>query len=160
MAGQEPAIQWGGEVVWMAGSCPAMVRERGKLCAINLTASLPHCKIEPAPQMRRVEMTPTRIVLCADDYGYSPGVSRGIRELLDHERLSATSCMVVFSEFAEDGPLLNRRLELAPFVGESFNIASLPDPLDGLACCGGSRSPVNRAWVGFGERPDRGQCCH
>ncbi|HEX3431623.1 MAG TPA: ChbG/HpnK family deacetylase [Rhizomicrobium sp.] len=54
-----------------------------------------------------------RIVLCADDYGYSPGVSRGIRELLARERLSATSCMVVFPEFLVDGPLLT------PFLGRA-----------------------------------------
>lgn len=54
-----------------------------------------------------------RIVLCADDYGYSPGVSRGIRELLECERLSATSCMVVFPEFETDGPLLK------PFLGRA-----------------------------------------
>jgi predicted glycoside hydrolase/deacetylase ChbG (UPF0249 family) len=58
-------------------------------------------------------MTPRRIVLCADDYGLSPGVSRGIRELLEHGRLSATSCMVVFPEIAEDGPLLK------PFLGRA-----------------------------------------
>ena len=58
-------------------------------------------------------MTEKRIVLCADDYGYSPGVSRGIRELLERERLSATSCMVVFPEFETDGPLLN------PFLGRA-----------------------------------------
>lgn len=51
-----------------------------------------------------------RIVLCADDYGYSPGVSRGIRELLAQGRISATSCMVVYPEFELDGPLLK------PFV--------------------------------------------
>jgi len=54
-----------------------------------------------------------RIVLCADDYGFSPGVSRGIRELLQRERLSATSCMVVFPEFEIDGPLLQ------PFLGRA-----------------------------------------
>lgn len=58
-------------------------------------------------------MNARRIVLCADDYGLSPGVSRGIRELLEARRLSATSCMVVFPEFAEDGPLLK------PFVGRA-----------------------------------------
>lgn len=55
----------------------------------------------------------TPIVLCADDYGLSPGVSRGIRELLEMKRLSATSCMVVFPEFADDGVLLKR------FVGKA-----------------------------------------
>ena len=58
-------------------------------------------------------MVPRRIVLCADDYGYSPGVSRGIRELLLAERLSATGCMVVFPEFVSDGPLLR------PFLGRA-----------------------------------------
>lgn len=58
-------------------------------------------------------MPERRIVLCADDYGYSPGVSRGIRELLECERLSATSCMVVFPEFESDGPLLK------PFLGRA-----------------------------------------
>jgi predicted glycoside hydrolase/deacetylase ChbG (UPF0249 family) len=36
-----------------------------------------------------------RIWLCADDYGISPGVNRGIRELIERERLNATSVMVV-----------------------------------------------------------------
>ena len=35
------------------------------------------------------------IWLCADDYGISPGVSRGIRELVAQGRLNATSAMVV-----------------------------------------------------------------
>jgi predicted glycoside hydrolase/deacetylase ChbG (UPF0249 family) len=46
------------------------------------------------------------IVLCADDYGISPGVNRGIRELLAAGRLSATSCMVDFPEFLAEGPAL------------------------------------------------------
>jgi chitin disaccharide deacetylase len=54
-----------------------------------------------------------KIVLCADDYGLSPGVSRAIRELLTMQRLSATSCMVLFPEFASDGPLLR------PFFGQA-----------------------------------------
>jgi hypothetical protein len=53
------------------------------------------------------------IVLCADDYGLSPGVSRAIRELLQQGRLSATSCMVVFPEFPAEGPLLR------PFFGQA-----------------------------------------
>lgn len=35
-----------------------------------------------------------RIVLCADDYGQAPTVSRGIITLIQNGRLSATSCMV------------------------------------------------------------------
>ncbi|MBF0335117.1 MAG: ChbG/HpnK family deacetylase, partial [Alphaproteobacteria bacterium] len=33
-------------------------------------------------------------VLCADDYGLSPGVSRGILALIEMGRVSATGCMV------------------------------------------------------------------
>ncbi|HWV54940.1 ChbG/HpnK family deacetylase [Pseudorhodoplanes sp.] len=43
-------------------------------------------------------MTPAgtrRIVLCADDYGISPGVSEAIRDLIARGRLNATSAMVV-----------------------------------------------------------------
>jgi predicted glycoside hydrolase/deacetylase ChbG (UPF0249 family) len=44
--------------------------------------------VKPAPLVRR-------IWLCADDYGISPGVNRGIRELVERGRLNATSVMVV-----------------------------------------------------------------
>jgi predicted glycoside hydrolase/deacetylase ChbG (UPF0249 family) len=68
------------------------------------------------------------IVLCADDYGLSPGVSRGIRELLEQGRLSATSCMVVYPEFSVDGPLLKPFLASAD-IGLHFTMTqkrSLP----------------------------------
>jgi predicted glycoside hydrolase/deacetylase ChbG (UPF0249 family) len=38
---------------------------------------------------------PARIWLCADDYGISPGVNRGIRDLIGRGRLNATSVMLV-----------------------------------------------------------------
>ncbi|HYM30477.1 MAG TPA: ChbG/HpnK family deacetylase [Candidatus Cybelea sp.] len=38
---------------------------------------------------------PRPLVLCADDYAIAPGVSRGIVELAERGRLSATSCMSV-----------------------------------------------------------------
>jgi predicted glycoside hydrolase/deacetylase ChbG (UPF0249 family) len=41
------------------------------------------------------------IWLCADDYGISPGVNRGIRDLIERGRLNATSVMVV-------GPAIGR----------------------------------------------------
>lgn len=52
-------------------------------------------------------MSARRIVLCADDFGLSPGVSRGIVELLEKKRLSATSCMVDYPEFSRDAKLLH-----------------------------------------------------
>ncbi len=49
---------------------------------------------------------PVPFVLGADDYGVSPGVSAGIRELLARRRLSATSCLVVSPHFSRDAPAL------------------------------------------------------
>jgi predicted glycoside hydrolase/deacetylase ChbG (UPF0249 family) len=43
-----------------------------------------------------------RIILCADDYGLSPGVDTAIRDLLVRGRLSATSVMVVTPTFGRD----------------------------------------------------------
>ena len=43
-----------------------------------------------------------RITLCADDYGLSPGVDRGIRELISRGRLNATTAMVVAPSFGKD----------------------------------------------------------
>ena len=45
---------------------------------------------------------PRHIWLCADDYGISPGVSAGIRELIARERINATSVMVVAPHFNSD----------------------------------------------------------
>jgi chitin disaccharide deacetylase len=47
------------------------------------------------------ESSPRRIWLCADDYGISPGVNSGIRDLIARGRLNATSVMVV-------GPAIGR----------------------------------------------------
>jgi predicted glycoside hydrolase/deacetylase ChbG (UPF0249 family) len=44
---------------------------------------------------------PRRFWLCADDYGLSPGVNRGIRDLIERGRINATSVMVV-------GPAIGR----------------------------------------------------
>ncbi len=47
-----------------------------------------------------------RIVLCADDYALSPGVSAGIRELLAAGRLNATSVMTIFPELEAEARTL------------------------------------------------------
>lgn len=46
------------------------------------------------------------VILCADDYGLSAGVSRGIRELLAGHHINATSAMVTFPRWAEDASAL------------------------------------------------------
>jgi hypothetical protein len=40
-----------------------------------------------------------RIALCADDYGYKPGISRAIRGLVEARRLTATGAIVTFDEW-------------------------------------------------------------
>lgn len=51
------------------------------------------------------------LVLCADDYGLAPGVSRGIRNLAEAGRLSATSCMTVFPEWRDEASRLAAAVE-------------------------------------------------
>lgn len=47
-----------------------------------------------------------RIVICADDYGLAPGVSRAIRELALAGRLNATSVMTVFPDLETEAEAL------------------------------------------------------
>jgi predicted glycoside hydrolase/deacetylase ChbG (UPF0249 family) len=49
-----------------------------------------------------MHMAPRRIWLCADDYGISPGVNAGIRELILRGRINATSIMVAAPHFNGD----------------------------------------------------------
>ncbi|HEY4143182.1 MAG TPA: ChbG/HpnK family deacetylase [Pseudolabrys sp.] len=51
-----------------------------------------------------------RIWLCADDYGISPAVSRGIRDLIANGRLNATSVMVVSPHLTADEAAALQRL--------------------------------------------------
>lgn len=88
---------------------------------------------------------PRKIVLCADDYGLSPAVSRGIRELLEQRRLSATSCMVVYPEFAEDGPRLRAFRERAD-IGLHFTLTR-DRPLSSILIAGWLRR-LDRESVG------------
>jgi predicted glycoside hydrolase/deacetylase ChbG (UPF0249 family) len=48
-----------------------------------------------------------RIVVCADDYGISPGVSKAIRELISKGRLNATSVMTIFPGLDEEAKALS-----------------------------------------------------
>jgi predicted glycoside hydrolase/deacetylase ChbG (UPF0249 family) len=66
-------------------------------------------------------MATAGIVLCADDYGIAPGVSRAIRDLLERRRLSATGCMVVSPDFVNEGPLLASYLDHAD-IGLHFTL--------------------------------------
>jgi chitin disaccharide deacetylase len=48
----------------------------------------------------------TRLMVCADDYGFTPGVSRGIRELIAARRISATSVMAASEFWPTEAPAL------------------------------------------------------
>ncbi|TDR82714.1 ChbG/HpnK family deacetylase [Paludibacterium purpuratum] len=72
-----------------------------------------------------------RLVLCADDFAQSPGISRGILELIGAGRLSATSV------FAQSPYWRELASELAPLpvdVGLHFNLTEpLGQPVRGLS---------------------------
>lgn len=51
-------------------------------------------------------MNETGIILCADDYAMTPGVSAGIRHLAALGRLSATSCMTNRPHWPQDAELI------------------------------------------------------
>lgn len=70
------------------------------------------------------------MVLCADDYALSPGVSRGIREALAAGRLTATSCMTNQPFWAgEAAALLALRADAD--IGLHFNL-TLGKPLTAM----------------------------
>lgn len=59
----------------------------------------------------------TPIILCADDYALTPGISRGIRELACLQRLSATSAMTVSPYWETEGRILR---DLMPSLSGRF----------------------------------------
>lgn len=68
---------------------------------------------------------PKPILLCADDYGLSPGVSRAIAELLAAGRLSAASCMTGADYWPETAPAL-KASHGKGMVGLHFTLTTLP----------------------------------
>jgi predicted glycoside hydrolase/deacetylase ChbG (UPF0249 family) len=101
------------------------------------------------------------MILCADDYGISPGVSRGIRQLLARGRLSATSCMVGFPEVEDELRALRAYRESVD-IGLHFvltdhaPLASHPDS-SGLLDANGRLLPFSRlARRAYRNRLDEG----
>jgi chitin disaccharide deacetylase len=95
-------------------------------------------------------MRQKRVVLCADDFGLSPAVSRGILELLEMGRLSATSCMVNYPEFARDGRALRAFIGRAD-LGLHFSLTD-SRPLPGVALEYHLRPPPLSAVLGVLEQ--------
>jgi predicted glycoside hydrolase/deacetylase ChbG (UPF0249 family) len=64
----------------------------------------------------------TRVLaLCADDFGLAPGISRGIAELAQRERLQAVSCLTNAGHWRSDAALL-RGLPASVETGLHFNL--------------------------------------
>lgn len=62
-----------------------------------------------------------RIVLCADDYGQAEPISKGILTLIQHGRLTATSCMVNSQHWPEHAKWL-RNFKDKVDIGLHFNL--------------------------------------
>jgi predicted glycoside hydrolase/deacetylase ChbG (UPF0249 family) len=78
-----------------------------------------------------------RVVLCADDYALTAGVSRGILDLAERGRISATGAMTTMPEWPRLAPALRG---LADRIGVglhlNFTTAAPLGPLPGLAPSG------------------------
>lgn len=61
------------------------------------------------------------IILCADDYGQTPAISKGILTLIQRQRLSATSCLVNTPYFSEHAAWLKPWQALID-IGLHFNL--------------------------------------
>jgi chitin disaccharide deacetylase len=86
-----------------------------------------------------------KLVLVADDYGLSPGVSKAIRELILAGRLSGTGCMTLFPEWPSEAPALKTICNEG--VAEAGLHLTLTDfePLSGSGPLGaGSMPPLGR----------------
>lgn len=70
-------------------------------------------------------MTARTFRLVADDYGLSPGVSRGIRLLIEKERLSGTGCMTLFSDWKESARHL-LALDVPAEIGLHLTLTDFP----------------------------------
>jgi len=95
-------------------------------------------------------MREKRVVLCADDFGLSPGVSRGILELLEQGRLSATGCMVNYPEFRDEAQALKPFIDRAD-LGLHFSLTD-SRPISSVALECHLRPPALSAMLDEVER--------
>jgi chitin disaccharide deacetylase len=77
--------------------------------------------------LRREVRMEKRIVLCADDYGQGLAISKGIIDLLERGRLSATSCLVNMPDWKAQAAWLKPWLSKLD-IGLHFNL-TLGSPL-------------------------------
>jgi len=97
------------------------------------------------------------IVLCADDYGVAPGVSRAICALIGQGRLSATSCMTVSPHWPEHAGWLRPLADRAD-IGLHLTLTDHA-PLGAMRLAAGGRLPslgslMRRAFTGALDRAE------
>ncbi len=83
-------------------------------------------------------------MLCADDYGLSPGVSRGILHLARLGRISATGAMTNIPAFPDAAPALR---ELHGTVGLGLHLTLTAAPPSG-PCRASRPTGACRRWGG------------
>jgi chitin disaccharide deacetylase len=88
-------------------------------------------------------MTTTNVILCADDYALTAGVSRGIDELIAAGRLSATGAIVTSRHWPAHA-VVAKRLRATAAIGLHFNL-TLGRPLGAMPwlCATGQFPPVS-----------------
>lgn len=83
-----------------------------------------------------------RFWLVADDYGLSPAVSTGIRQLIAAGRLSGTGCMTLFPEWRDEAARLKNCLGVEQaYVGQHLTLTDFPG-LTGFSLDGSGRMPA------------------
>ena len=81
----------------------------------------------------------SKIVICADDYAISPGVSLGIRELIAKNRISATGCMTASPDWPREADAL-RKLDGQADIGLHLTLTTFA-PLLQVSPLGPSDNP-------------------
>jgi predicted glycoside hydrolase/deacetylase ChbG (UPF0249 family) len=92
---------------------------------------------------RQVDTSPSPLLLVADDYAFTAGISRAILDLIAKDRLSATSVMTTSPVWADFGPALAQLREKSD-AGLHLNL-TCGAPLGPLPCLAptGSFGPVS-----------------
>jgi predicted glycoside hydrolase/deacetylase ChbG (UPF0249 family) len=82
-------------------------------------------------------MTTAPVILCADDYAMTAGVSRGILELAQSRRLSATSALVTLDRWPKDAkPITGVRDRIAVGLHIDLTLGRPIGPMPSLAPAG------------------------